>query len=406
MRDFTASGLGSLGSKDVFAKLRETRAEEKTDQRDREKERRQIEKHWAALSRERKLALMAIAVVSVMSIGLSKYGLDFSLMRDGGVTLQTRLASIGVAISAGVGQIIGWLILLETKYYQGFWRKLGGFVGALAFLLYGYSTSSYFNLSALASPSATMIYRGEQVDERIAVFDAARSQAESVSLLKPLLDGETQSWCAAAAAEQASGAFSGSAGKGRMSGILTGMCARAKAALAAVIAAEAVVGSARAKAEGVMAELEVLLSDVETPVLERERQIAKKLREVDGVIREMDRVQIAEVAKAYFQTQAASLVSLGAGDPTSLEGRRNIALLELKQAAEQRSPIIEDVVRKIKAAASPELTLKSRPTMNDLIYHSVDRHIPQVALALGLDSLGCFFILVLLCKEPRRREEV
>lgn len=361
-------------------------------------------KHWDALAWQEWLVVLATVLASAGSIGLSFVGTIYNLERDGGAVFSTTAAALIVTLIVGVFQIIGWGILLDTKHYETGFRKLGGALCALAFLFFGYGTSSYFNYASITAPSATVIYRSDQIDQLAATMDGLRIKADASAKLLPLVEAEERAGCSAARLEAETGAFSGSAGRGRVSGVLDGICQRATAAAESLRKGVALNAANAAKADAIVARLESLLSDTSIELLERERRITKAVRDLQAVIRQIRAAKMTESVEAFFKTLTTTVAALGSGDGKGFRAAQTLALQELRQGFKEREPIIRELVEKVAEAPVVGRTLDARPSVHEMMWHSVDKHPQNVLLALGIDSFAAFMILVLMLKQPRRRQ--
>ena len=109
----------------------------------------------AALDFQRFMVLLGATIGQIASLGLSFSGTVYNLERDGGAEFATVGAALAISIVIAVFQLIGWWVLLDTKHYPSGPRKFAGVLLTIAFLLFGYGTSSYFNYSSVTAPSAT-----------------------------------------------------------------------------------------------------------------------------------------------------------------------------------------------------------------------------------------------------------
>ena len=356
--------------------------------------------HMRALSWQEWLVLLATIVASSGSIGLSFEGTAYNLERDGGAIFSTTAAALIATVTIGVFQIIGWYILLDTRHYDSALKKAGGGLIALAFLFFGYGTSSYFNYASITAPSATIIYRSDQVEQLASAMDVLRRQSEASSQLLPLIEAEEQAGCSAAKLEAASGAYSGSRGKGRVSGVLDGICQRASAAAKAMRAAVAANEANAKQADLILAGLETLLSDTRLSLLERERRITAGVRELEAIIRKIRKARMVESAEAFFKTLTTSVAALGGTGGSGLQARQNLALRELRQGFTEREPIIAELVAKIASENVPEVAMDARPSVHEMLWYSADKHPQNVLVAMGIDSFALFMLLALTLKQP------
>ena len=355
----------------------------------------------AALDFQRFMVLLGATIGQIASLGLSFSGTVYNLERDGGAEFATVGAALAISIVIAVFQLIGWWVLLDTKHYPSGPRKFAGVLLTIAFLLFGYGTSSYFNYSSVTAPSATIIYRSDQIDERIAVLDAFRVQADAAQKLLPLVRAEKEAGCAAAELEAEKGLYSGSRGKGLVSGSLDGICRRATEAEAAIVAAVSYNADNSRKAAAIIAQLENALIAVNEPILKRERAITALIRDLDDIIRDVRGARMTESVKAFFGTLVTSVAALGPQGSGSFAGKQNAVLAALRQGFEERLPIVERLVDEVDAVVTPEATLDNRPSVHELMLYSVDQHPQNVLLAAGIDSFTAFMILALLAKAPR-----
>lgn len=360
------------------------------------------ERAAAAIDFQRLIVLIAAVIGQIASMGLSFIGTTYNLERDGGVEFSTTGAALAVSIVIATFQLAGWWILLDTKHYPTAWRKCAAVGLTAAFLCFGYGTSTYFNYSSITAPSATIIYRSDQVEERSDVLDALRRKADAAKQLLPLVRAEKEAGCSAAELEEKQGIYSGSKGTGLVSGALNGICQRATAAEAAVNETVAANAANAARAAAILAKLENELSDVSKPILERERAIAKLIRDLDEIISEVRGARMTESVEAFFATLVTSVAALGPQNGASFQAKQNLVLASLRRGFEERLPIIEDVIARIDAIDVPEASLDDRPSVHELMRYSVDQHPQNVLLAAGIDSFVAFMILVLLIKGPRR----
>lgn len=345
--------------------------------------------------------LLAAALGTVASIGLSFGGTVYNLERDGGAMFSTIGSALSVSVVTGVFQLIGWWVLLDTRHYCTAWRKIGGLVCAVVFLLFGYGTSSYFNYTMLSAPSATVIYLSDQVRERTAILDALRVRADAINQLLPAVRAERDSACDAKDLEDAEGAYSGSPGRGFVYAVFADICKRASVAAEALEGALAVnVDNAR-RARAVLEALETGLSDVSAPILERERALRRLIRDLDDILRDVRGARMTESTDTFFAVLSSSVAALGSGDGLSLEARQNRALANLRAGMEERLPVIRKMIADVSQADVPAASLDTRPSVHELMLHSVGKHPQNVLLAAGIDSFAAFMILVLLLKQPR-----
>lgn len=352
---------------------------------------------------QRMFVLLGATLATIASIGLSFVGTVYNLERDGGAEFSTIGSALSISIVIGAFQLIGWWVLLETRSYPSGLRKLGGGIMTTLFLFFGYGTSSYFNYSSITAPSATVIYRSDEVRQRIAVMDVLRSRLDTAKQLLPLVAAERAAGCSAAELEVSKGIYSSSPGTGLVSGALDGICQRATEAERALLEAIASASETEAEARTILDRLETGLTAVHEPILTRERFLTQELRGLDEVIRNLRASRMSESVEAFFATLVTSVASLGPTGGTGFAAKQNTALAALRQGFEERLPIIEELVDKIDAVDLPEVTLDDRPSVHELMRYSVDKHPQNVLLALGIDSFAAFMILVLLLKEPPKR---
>ncbi|MEM9061751.1 MAG: hypothetical protein AAGD13_14920 [Pseudomonadota bacterium] len=357
----------------------------------------------AQLDFQRFMVLIAAVLGQIVSLGLSFSGTVYNLERDGGVTFETVGAAFMVSVVIAAFQLIGWWILLDTKNYPTAPRKVAGLGLTLAFLSFGFGTSSYFNYSSITAPSATTIYLGDQIDERINEFAALRLKADAAKQLFPLVRGEKEAGCSAAKLERDTGIYSGSKGKGLVSGALDGICGRSTEAEAAITAAVQTNEDNAKRAVEVIDQLELALIAVNEPILVRERVIVGLIRDLDEMNREVRGARMTESVKAFFETLVTSVAALGPQNANDFQGTQNTVLAALRQGFEERLPVIEDMIAKVDAIEVPEITLDNRPSVHELMRYSVGQHPQNVLLALGIDSFVAFMIAVLLVKGPKPR---
>ncbi|MEO1724065.1 MAG: hypothetical protein AAFR84_16880, partial [Pseudomonadota bacterium] len=352
---------------------------------------------------QRMFVLAGATLATIASIGLSFVGTAYNLERDGGDTFATLGSALSISLVVGAMQFIGWWVLLETRSYPTGLRKFGGALMTTAFLFFGYGTSSYFNYSSITAPSATVIYRSDEVQQRIAIMDVLRARLDTAKQLLPLVSAERAAGCSAAELEATKGIYSGSAGTGLVSGALDGICQRAAETERALIAALATAATTEAEARAILERLETGLTAVHEPILKRERYLTQEIRNLDAVMRDLAGARMTESVEAFFATLVTSVAALGPTGVNGFAARQNTALAALRQGFEERLPIIEDLVAKIDAVDVPQVTLDDRPSVHELMLYSVEKHPQNVLLALGLDSFCAFMILVLLLKEPPKR---
>ncbi len=357
----------------------------------------------AAIDYQRLMVLIGAMLGQIASLGLSFTGTVYNLERDGGAEFATVGAALAVSIVIAVFQLIGWWVLLDTRHYPNPFRKFVGVLLTIAFLFFAYGTSSYFNYSSITAPSATIIYRSDQIEERTAVLDALRQKADAAKKLLPLVRAEKEAGCSAAKLEAETGIYSGSVGTGIVSGSLDGICERATEAEAAI--AKAVVDNATnaERAANILGQLENALIAVNEPILTRERVITGLIRDLDGVIRDVRGARMTESVEAFFGTLVTSVSALGPDDGASFAGKQNAVLAVLRKGFEERLPIIEQLVDKVDAIDVPVAVLDDRPSVHELMFYSVDQHPQNVLLAAGIDSFVAFMILALLAKGPKAR---
>ena len=352
---------------------------------------------------QRFIILLAAALATFGSIGLSFGGTVYNLERDGGAVFSTIGSALSVSVVTGVFQFVGWWVLLDTRHYRSGLRKFGGAVCTIVFLLFGYGTSSYFNYTMLSAPSATVIYLSDEVEERTAVLDALRIRNDAINQLLPAVRAERDAACNAAELEGDSGAYSGSRGRGFVFAVFTDICNRAAVAVDALEAALAVNVENAERASAVLDALEAGLSDVDQPILERERTLRRLIRELDDIIRDARGARMTESTETFFAVLMSSVAALGSSDDLSFEARQNRTLMNLRAGFEERLPVIRRLIADVSQIDIPEVTLESRPSVHELMLHSVWQHPQNALLALGIDSFAAFMILVLLLKEPRSR---
>ena len=349
---------------------------------------------------QRFVILFAAALATLSSISLSFGGTVYNLERDGGAIFSTIGSALSVSVVTGVFQFVGWWVLLDTRLYPNVWRKIGGLICAVAFLLFGYGTSSYFNYTMLSAPSATVIYLGDEVHERTETLDALRIRADAINQLLPAVRAEQEVACNAAQIEGDDGAYSGSRGRGFVFAVFTDICNRATVAVEALEAALAVNAGNAARARAVLDALETGLSDVSQPILERERRLRRLIRELDDIIRDVRGARMTESTDTFFAVLVSSVAALGSSDELSFEARQNRALMNVRAGFEERIPVIRQAIADVSAVDVPAVTLSNRPSVHELMLHSVWQHPQNALLALGIDSFAAFMILALLLKEP------
>lgn len=352
---------------------------------------------------QRAMVLGGAALGTVGSIGLSFGGTVYNLERDGGAMFSTIGSALSVSVVTGVFQFVGWWVLLDTRLYRTLWRQLGGLICAIAFLLFGYGTSSYFNYTMLSAPSATVIYLSDEVHERTETLDAQRIRADAINQLLPAVRAEREVACEAAELEGENGAYSGSRGRGFVFAVFTDICNRATVAVEALEAALAVNAANAQRARQVLDALETGLSDVSQPILERERRLRRLIRELDDIIRDVRGARMTESTETFFAVLVSSVAALESSDDLSFEARQNRALMNLRAGFEERLPVIRQLIADVSDTDVPEITLSNRPSVHELMLHSVWQHPQNAMLALGIDSFAAFMILVLLLKEPAAR---
>ena len=357
----------------------------------------------ATLDYQRLMVLIAAVLGQVASMGLSFTGTTYNLERDGGAEFATIGAAFMISVVIAAFQLIGWWVLLDTKHYPTLPRQLAGIALTGAFLFFGYGTSSYFNYSSITAPSATIIYRSDQVDERTATLDALRQKADAAKQLLPLVRAEKEAGCRAAELELTTGLYSGSKGTGLVSGALDGICARATEAETSITAAVAANEANAKRAAKILNQLEDALIAVHEPILKRERVITARIRDLDEIIREVRGARMTESVEAFFKTLVTSVAKLGPQNDGSFQGKQNAVLEALRSGFEERLPIIEGVIADVDAITVPEITLDNRPSVHELMFYSVDQHPQNVLLAAGIDSFVAFMILALLAKGPKPR---
>lgn len=346
---------------------------------------------------QRRMVLAAAFLGSIGSLALSFVGTVYNLERDGGDNFETIAAALIISLVVAAFQMVGWWVLLETRSFSGVWRKLGGVLCVLTFLGFGYGTSSYFNYTSVTSASATVIYVGDVIRERTAALDALRRRANIDEQLLSLVEAEKEAGCAAAELEAEKGIYSGSGGKGLVSGALDGVCRRSATAEGAMSEARARANRASESASAVFERLDDLMTDVDMPILVRERQAQAMIRSVDADLRDIVAASMTQSALAYFAGLQTTMADIGSNS-------QQAALTLLRKGFEERLPNVKALISASEAIKVPEPALPPRPAVHEMMLHSVEKHPQNALLALGIDTFAAFFCLVLILKEPTRRQ--
>lgn len=348
------------------------------------------------------IVMIVVAIGVSASTATSVFGMNLLLERDGGLSFQTTGSALIIALAVAAMQVVGWWVILDAESYRTFWRSAGAFLAAVAFLFFGFGTSTFSSWTAVQFPSAVMSFHADRLDGQLAALADLRGRLSTMGQLQPLVEAEREAACAAYAAERDGGAFSGSAGSGVVAGALSDLCQRATS-MAASLEAEIIAQRERFdQADALISEYERKLGETDAPILEREREYLRIGREIDLLIAELAGNSLVESIEAFFQTLTTAVAELD--DPRGDLARRQAqALSGLRQGFEERIPIIRDLIARISETDIALSAPLRRPSTFQMMIASIDENPQLLLVCAGIDAFAFFMAGVMLLKRPSRR---
>lgn len=349
---------------------------------------------WFGVS-DNQITLVLIAL-TFMSGGMTFHGLFTDLERDGGATTHTGLQALSIGVSVTLAIYVGWLVIMKLgPRMRTALLGLTGYLFAILFTCWAVGVSSWYNLVGMAGPSAIIMYMDDETSRMGRIVDDVTERASQARAVIPSLDALAASSCAAYDAEVSKGLGTGSSGTGPYS----------QALLTACTAARTVATSLRTAADRAEANAQKLgetlrgishsVIDRNVPVSVREDRFRAGVAEVEDLLRSVRNEGLAPAAEASLASLRTSVLELPT-DNTAFGAKQTALLSAVKSQMSEAADALSVVLAGLKQGSGAAFEQPKRVSVTDVTLRYIDRFIPQLLIAVGLDVYALFMMTYLI----------
>lgn len=357
------------------------------------------------------VAETALAITTLLLTIISGYmtfeGVLAERERDMGLSFDAVVHAVLVAIAVTVTLFVGWHVILSlTPRMRRWYLRIAAYIFAGLFTLWALSVSTWYNFVGLSGHASLLLYMSDAVDRMTEVVDSVTAQASEARAVIPALEAVAASTCASYDAEVTQGLGTGSKGVGKYSQALLSACTATKTSAESL---KAKAGQSEDEAKRLAATLSALshtLEDRTLSVLDRESAFRKGAAEVEALLRSLRNAGLRKTAEASLAALKSSVPDMP--DDGGTFGAKQRALLDsLRGQMAGAITALENVLAGMATAPAITLDRAKRVTLTDVTRLYIDRSIPNLALAIGIDVFPLIMMAFLeLATGGKRRHRV
>jgi len=202
--------------------------------------------------------------------------------------------------------------------------------------------------------------------------------------------------CALAGAEFSGGGVSGAgSGDGPVWAAHEGACNQATAAVQGLRDALA---RAAPRSEHMRAELNAVSSNIADRTLSmraREDAYRRHMGQLRDLVREASSEGVATSVSASFSALSAATTSLGSDETSAFSSRQAESLRLLDQSVQGMAGAMGELDRALRDEAPLSLEIPDPPSVQMAVLRYAHHHVPQIAIAIGVDVAFLFFLCLL-----------
>lgn len=357
------------------------------------------------------VAETALAITTLLLTIISGYmtfeGVLAERERDMGLTFDAVIHAVLVAIAVTVTLFVGWHVILSlTPRMRRWYLRIAAYIFAGLFTLWALSVSTWYNFVGLSGHASLLLYMSDAVDRMTGAVDAVTAQASEARAVIPALEGVAASTCASYDAEVTQGLGTGSRGVGKYSQALLSACTATKTATQKLNATASQSEDLGKRLGLALSALSDTLQDRSLTVLDREAAFRKGAAEVEALLRSVRNAGLRKTAEASLGALKSSVPDMP--DDGGTFGAKQRALLDALRG--QMAGAITSLEKVLAGmATAPAITLEraKRVTLTDVTRLYIDRSIPNLALAIGIDVFPLIMMAFLeLAAAGKRRRKV
>ena len=252
--------------------------------------------------------------------------------------------------------------------------------------------STYSSVQGTAGgPSIVFDMRDSAAAHRV-FYEASVAETGGALTALTSLQPLESSVCEMMDREAATGALSGSKGKGGVHAALLSVCESVRAIIGTLADTVERTEARREVAAGILADLQAIPNDTSLNVFERQAAFRVKADALYRVIEELGAENIADRLRAQLDIAEASIISLGVKDGAF--GQKQSGLIaSLKASVEQ----VRDIVGGLMVAGGDEPP--PPPPLLDMgaaVFAHWDKNLPAIAIAVLSDVMAVWFTAYLM----------